>query len=95
VDAALNRKSLTVGIPGIILQIAGNVIVNLGSANPEAPNLAMVLGGAALALVGTVLLIAGLSWYAQAKGQSGWWGLMGLLSCIGLLVLALLPDKRK
>lgn len=94
-DAALNRKSLTFGIPGIILQLAGNVMANMGTSNPQNPNWAMALGGLAVALVGTALLIYGLALYAQAKGQSGWWGLMGLLSCIGLLVLALLPDKTK
>ena len=94
-DAALNRKSLTLGIPGIVMQIAGNIMVNVGGANATQPNTVMILAGIVVALVGTALLILGLSWYAKAKGQSGWWGLMGLLSCIGLIVLAVLPDKRK
>ena len=94
-DAALNRKSLTLGIPGIVLQIAGNIMVNVGGVNATQPNTPIILLGVVVALTGTVLLIMGLSMYAKAKGQSGWWGLMGLLSCLGLIVLAVLPDKRK
>lgn len=86
-DAQLNRKSLALGIPGIVLQIVGNVVVRMQ------PDYALI--GVVITLGGTVLLIAGLSYYAQAKGHSGWWGLMGFLSCLGLLVLALLPDRRK
>jgi hypothetical protein len=45
--------------------------------------------------LGTCLLIAGLSCYARAKGRSGLWGAMGLLSIIGLIVLACLEDRNK
>jgi len=46
-------------------------------------------------LLGTVLFIIGLCYYAKAKGRSGWWGLMGFLSLIGLIVLACLKDYNK
>lgn len=69
-DRDLNRKSLLIGAPGILLQIAGNIIAR--SAPPDA--LGPALGGLALALAGTILLIWGLSLYARAKGQSGWFG---------------------
>lgn len=92
-DAALNSKSLKFGVPGIILQIVGNVMVR--TQNPNQPNLAIVLGGVVIAIAGTILLIYGLSLYAKAKGHSPWLGLLGLLSCLGLLVLALLPDRLK
>ncbi len=92
-DAALNRKSLTFGIPGIILQIVGNVVVRLQ--DPAAPNLLITLAGVAIALTGTGLLIYGLSFYARAKGHSGWLGLLGLLSCLGLIILAAMPDRLK
>ena len=59
------------------------------------PDLALVFGGLVILLTGTTLLILGLAWYAKAKGYSGWLGLFGLLSIIGLVVLACLPDKRK
>ena len=43
-------------------------------------------------IVGTVLLMVGLAYYAKAKGRSPAWCLMGFLSIIGLLVLASLKD---
>jgi hypothetical protein len=46
-------------------------------------------------IVGTVLLMIGLAYYAKAKGRSAAWCLMGLLSIIGLIVLACLKDLEK
>jgi len=46
-------------------------------------------------LVGTVLLIIGLAYYARAKGRHPAWCLMGFLSVIGLIVLACLKDYGK
>jgi len=71
-----NNISLTVGIPGLIIQIAGYLMDN----QPF------------LLLAGTVLLIIGLVYYAKAKGRSPAWGFMGLLSIIGMIVLACLKD---
>ena len=48
--------------------------------------------GLLVSLVGTGLLMAGLAFYALAKGRSPAWCLMGLLSIIGLIVLACLKD---
>jgi hypothetical protein len=45
------------------------------------------------AFVGGVLFIFGLGLFAKSKGYSGLWGLLGLLTCIGLLVVLVLPDK--
>jgi len=73
-----NNISLAWGIPGIVMQIAGNVIGNL-----------LVL------LVGTILLMVGLAYYAKAKGRSPAWCLMGFLSLIGFIVLACLKDFEK
>ena len=75
-----NDISLALGTPGIILQIVGIF------------NQASLFGSLAL-LAGTGLLIAGLAYYAIAKGRSGWWGLCGFLSWIGLVILALLKDR--
>ena len=44
---------------------------------------------------GVVLLVVGLCFYAKAKGYHAALGLLGLLSCIGLLILALMRDKTK
>ena len=39
--------------------------------------------------------LVGLGYYAQAKGHSQWWGLVGFLSILGLAVLVFLPDRLK
>lgn len=100
-DAALNRKSLMLGVPGILLQIVGNIVMrspelsNLDPSLAVKPSAALEFGGLAIALIGTALLILGLSWYARAKGHSGWWGLLGLASIFGLIALACIKDKNK
>lgn len=95
-DTALNRTSLRIGIPGVAIQFTAIVLpFLLGYENP-AREPAWV---AALSWVGIVggaaLFILGLGYYAAAKGHSRWAGLLGMLSIIGYLVLALLPDRRK
>lgn len=44
---------------------------------------------------GFLLLIWGLWNYAKGKGHKGAWGLLGLLSIFGFIILALFPDKNK
>jgi hypothetical protein len=80
-----NRKSLIYGIPGIILQIGGSF---LRTSEGE-----LTLPGALLILIGTALLLVGFVYYAKAKGRHPAWSLLGFLSLIGLLILALLKDK--
>lgn len=46
-------------------------------------------------LVGTALFIAGCCFYATGKGHHGAWGVLGLFSIIGLLVLICMTDKHK
>ena len=41
------------------------------------------------------MFILGCRSYAVGKGHSKWLGLLGLLSCVGLLVLIVLPDHNK
>jgi hypothetical protein len=94
-DPAENRKSLALGVPGIVLQILGNVMYRpggsiAGTGRPAAAGNPVWL---LVMLAGTVLLIAGLAFYAKAKGRSPAWGFMGLLSIIGLIVLACLKDR--
>jgi|SRR5580698_5662754 hypothetical protein len=93
------RKSLIFGSPGLLLQIGCTFVANNIVAK------AMSVGSGSLALLtgifvvgsiaGNILLIAGLGYYAKAKGYSAALGVLGLLSCIGLLILALIPDKTK
>ena len=63
----------------------------VASACPEwsgaGPPVLLVMG------LGTLLLIWGLTYYARMRGQSAWWGLLGLLSCLGMVLLLLLPKE--
>ena len=81
--ARYNNISLGLGAPGLILQVVGNVMAS----KPENQGT-----GRVLVALGTLLLIGGLGMYAKAKGRSLAWGLMGFLSIIGLIVLAMLRD---
>lgn len=99
--AKYNRTSLMLGVPGLLLQIGCFVGASAGAANtrPQQPGanpasmesmpiifqLGVFLGGG--------MLIVGLCYYAKAKGYNPLWGLVGLLSCLGLLILAVMPDK--
>jgi hypothetical protein len=82
--ARYNKLSFGFGIPGIILQIVGQLV----RLSPERETI-----GSLTLLVGTVLLMIGLAYYAKAKGRSPAWCLMGFFSLIGLIVLACLKDK--
>lgn len=46
-------------------------------------------------LLGLILWIVGLCYYAAAKGYSAALGTLGILTVIGLLILLALPDKTK
>jgi membrane protein implicated in regulation of membrane protease activity len=48
-----------------------------------------------LSWIGIGLLAVGLMYYARAKRRHPAWGLFGLLSIVGLLVLACLSDRGK
>lgn len=85
---AANRTKTNIGVGvGIILQVIGRLLVL------HNPNLALV--GFILTLVGLVFFVWGCMNYAEGKGHSKWLGLLGLLSCIGLIVLVLMPDRNK
>jgi len=78
-----NNISLLLGVPGILMQTAGRVILM----SPERQGL-----GLAVSLIGTTLLLGGFAYYAKAKGRHPAWRLMAFLSIIGLIVLACLKD---
>ena len=88
--AHYNRRSLALGVPGLVFQVAPI----LHDALPPHGEWLHVLTGL-IVFAGWVMLVVGLCYYALAKGYSKWLGLLGLLSCIGLVVLACLPDRTK
>jgi hypothetical protein len=83
---SLNNKSLAIGIPGLIIDVAGQYMMTLSG---------MGLIGGLVFLIGVAMFITGLAYYAKSKGYHWALGFLGLLSCIGLIVLAVLPDKAK
>jgi hypothetical protein len=94
-----NRKSLAFGIPGILLQmgwLALIIVLGLksGSHGKALPEWAASLFGFSIVL-GEILWIVGLCYYAMAKGYRATLGVLGIFSWIGLLILFVLPDKTK
>jgi hypothetical protein len=81
--ARYNNISLAMGVPGLVIQIAGNIM-------RQQPSHEAI--GSLVLLLGSGLLIAGLAYYAVAKGRNPAWGLVGLLSILGIIVLACLKD---
>jgi hypothetical protein len=80
------QRTANIGIgSGILVQIIARLLMAAGDAG--------ALLGLPLALLGTGLFIWGCWAYAEGKGHHGGWGLLGLFSLIGLVILVLMPDK--
>ena len=87
----LNLWSFVFGLPGIGLQVLPQVM-----APPAARGAADGPGLLGLAPVGgAVLLLIGFGFYARYKGRSVLWALAGLLSCLGLILMAVLKDYNQ
>jgi hypothetical protein len=80
------KTNIGVGL-GILIQCARFFLVDQGYISPTV--------GLILTIVGVIFFTWGCMNYAEGKGHSKWLGLLGLLSCIGLLVLIFLPDRNK
>jgi len=79
-DSRINRTSLAWGISGLIIQFCSPLFDTF-----HWP----------LFIVGEVLFLIGLAYYAKAKGRSPAWGLFGLLWILGIPFLYYLQDKLK
>lgn len=51
------------------------------------------VAGAILSVVGTVLVVPGIALRAKDKGHSALWGVLGLLSFVGVIIVSLLPNR--
>ena len=78
-----NNLSLMIAIPGIIIQVAAQMMLQGEQASL----------GLLVSLIGTVMVLIGFAYYAKAKGRNPLWCLVGLFSCLGLFIMALLKDK--
>ena len=74
-------------IIGFLLQCAGRIVAATGDA--------AALFGFVITLAGFVVFLGGCMVYASSKGYPKWIGLIGFLSCLGLFILALLPDRKR
>lgn len=79
------KTNIGIGI-GILVQFLARGLMS----DPSTASIGLVVG-----IAGAVFFIWGCMNYAQGKGYSMWLGLLGLLSCLGLIVLVVLPDKHK
>jgi hypothetical protein len=77
--AGYNKMSFALAIPGFVLQGIGR---NIGDVT-----------GTLLTLVGAGLFIGGLFFYTKMRGQHPALCLVGLFSCLGMLVLYFLPKR--
>ncbi|WP_437292638.1 hypothetical protein [Sorangium sp. So ce426] len=49
------------------------------------------MDNAAISLLGVALFITALVYYAKMRGRSGAWGIVGVVTCVGLALLYFLP----
>ncbi len=89
-----NTRSFIFGVPGLLLQIPGDVMVQMAN-NPEVvgEHSPILLVGVVCSLTGTALLLIGLAYYAKSRGRHPAWCLLAFLSCVGVVCLAFLSDK--
>lgn len=83
------RTNVGVGV-GVGSQLVGGYLMET-----EGGSDVKVLVGMALFLLGLVFFVWGCISYAAGKGQNKALGLLGLLSCVGLVILVILPDHHR
>lgn len=87
--AKYKKQANTFLISGFFIWFLGNILKN------EALGLSLKPIGWIVFLAGLSLFVYGCTIYSKAKGHHPALGLLGILNLIGLIVLALLPDKHK
>lgn len=93
-QAALQKKAALCALGAVVLQIAyWDTIGGVGANPPPPPEFwikAWTFGPLCWAL-----WVLSASAYAQSKGYAKAWGALGLLTCCGVFLLALLPNRWK
>ena len=79
-------EAISVGF-GFIAQLIGQQI--------PASDLFLTVLRWGLMIIGTAVAIWGCSSFARKKGLNRAWGIVGLISIIGLIILAVMPNKKQ
>ena len=87
-----NNLSFVWGVPGILIQFAGQILAQMAQQPGSEVDPALAFSGCGVTLFGTALLMVGPAYYAKSRGRHPAWCLMGFLSCLGLIFLAFLKD---
>jgi hypothetical protein len=88
---AESRHKAYIGIAaGFVLILVGRVVVRSDALNPI-----FSMGPLIGVFWGWVLFVWGCCHYAKTKGYSAWWGLLGLLSIIGLFIVFCFPNRDR
>ena len=64
--------------------------IMVGSMDPESSTVVLPV----CYILGAVLLVIGLMSVAKYKGRNAAWGLIGMLGCLGLLLMLVLKDMQ-
>lgn len=87
---ALQRKATLFAPLGIVLSLIAQLFF-IGSQRDSNP---MVVAAAFSSLIASVICwYIGLGAFARSKGYPGTCGALGLLGCVGALILALMPNR--
>jgi hypothetical protein len=81
------ETNIGVGVGWIVIALSGYVSSTDAFGGP--------IVGYVVLLTGLALFLWGCGQYAQGKGYSRYWGALGLLYLLGLLVLVFMPDRHK
>lgn len=91
---ALQRSAnIKVAIAIGMVLLVGAAIGAIATTSGGTPSDVLIIPLVILRYAALVPWFWGLSEYAKSKGYPGTYALWGILSCIGLLVLVLIPDK--
>lgn len=82
------KTNIGIGL-GLLLSLGGRMLLAGGEQQLN------LLAGLVLTIAGAIAFIWGCMSYARGKGYSPLFGLLGLLYILGLIILALMPDKHK
>jgi len=84
------KKKTNIGIGLAIVAFFTAILINSLSESQIVSTIAFLVGSITMPL-----WIFGVWCYAKGKGYHGAWGLLGVFTLIGLIILACFPDRHK